>query len=128
MKTFRSESTKMALDRKQFTDCLNELDFCLFKAAEHKDCQGFHKDSELTAVLMLLVRCSSLLRSMLQLFEQDAHDAFQAVMRSFEEAWYLAIFFRYEDQKDRTAKWLAEKTGSWSPPLTELMAFAKGRG
>lgn len=118
----------MALDRNAFRACLDELDRCLFKAAAHPDCEGFHKDSQLTAVLTLLVRCSSLLRSLLQLFESQATDAFQTVLRAFEESWYLAFYFRSADQSTNSAKWLAEAGGSWSPPIGELVAFAKARG
>jgi hypothetical protein len=118
----------MALDQKEFTHCLDELDRCLFDAAAHRDCEGFHKETQLTAVMTLLVRCSSLLRAMLQLFDSGACDAFQAVLRAFEESWYLAFYFRSQDQGGNAARWLAEKGGSWSPPLGELIAFVKARG
>ncbi len=84
----------MAFDLKAFTGCLDELDRCLFDAAAHQDCQGFNKDTQLTAVLTLLVRCSSLFRSLLQLFVSGSTDAFQVVLRAFEESWYLAFYFR----------------------------------
>lgn len=67
----------MALDIKLFTGCLDEIDRCLFNAAAHEDCGGFHRNTQLTAVLTLLVRCSSLLRSLLQLFESVSTDSFK---------------------------------------------------
>jgi len=118
----------VALDRKEVAACLDEIDRELFRAARDPECEGFHKDSQLTAVLILLVRCSSTLRSCLQLFEIEASDAFQVVLRAFEEAWYLATVLRFSDQAGHAAEWLAEKHGSWSPPLKELKAFALQRG
>lgn len=118
----------MPLDIKLFADCLDEMDRCLFNAAAHDDCAGFHKNTQLTAVLTLLVRCSSLLRSMLQLFESGATDSFQVVLRAFEESWYVAFYFRFQDQHVNAAKWQAEVGGQWSPPIGELLEFAKARG
>jgi hypothetical protein len=118
----------VALDRTQFAACLNEVDRCLFNAASHEDCNGFHKNTQLTAVLTLLVRCSSLLRSLLQLFESGATDSFQVVLRAFEESWYVAFYFRFQDQHVTAAKWQAEIGGKWSPPISELVEFAKARG
>src|ERR1700720_2437457 len=115
----------MALHRTEFAACLDEMDHCLFNAAAHEDCGGFHKDTQLTAVLTLLVRCSSLLRSLLQLFESESTDSFQVVLRAFEESWYLALYFRFKDQNVSAAKWQAELPGQWSPPIGELVAFAK---
>jgi len=82
---------------------------------------------DFTAVLTLLVRCSSLLRSLLQLFESGATDSFQVVLRAFEESWYLAFYFRFQDQHVNVAKWQAD-AGQWSPPIGELVEFAKARG
>jgi hypothetical protein len=123
-----AEEDFMALDRAEFAACLDEMDRCLFNAAAHEECNGFHKNTQLTAVLTLLVRCSSLLRSMLQLFESGATDSFQVVLRAFEEAWYIALYFRFQDQHVNAAKWQAEVGGKWSPPISELVEFAKARG
>src|SRR5271156_5874289 len=118
----------MAFDLGEFAASLDELDRCLFRAADHGDCGRFHKSTQLTAVLALLVRSSSLLRSLLKLFEFGATDGFQVVLRAFEESWYLAFYFRVRDQGVNAAKWQAEKTGSWSPPIGELVEFARARG
>ena len=50
------------------------------------------------------------------------------MLRAFEEAWYLAFYLRFGDNSPTASKWLAEKGGSWSVPLGELIAFAKERG
>jgi hypothetical protein len=118
----------MALDFKLFAGCLDEIDRCIFDASTHEDCERFHKDTQLTAVLTLLIRCSSLLRSLMQLFESGATDSFQVVLRAFEESWYLALYFRFKDSNVSAAKWQAEVSGQWSPPLSELVIFAKDRG
>src|SRR5207253_8069328 len=76
----------------------------------------------------LFVRCSSLLRSLLQLFELGATDSFQVVLRAVEESWYLAFYFRFQKQLVNAAKWQAEVGGKWSPPISELVEFAKARG
>lgn len=118
----------MALGCNEVAACLDEIDRELFRAAAHVDCEGFHKDSQMTAVLVLLVRCSSLLRSSLLLFENRASDGFQVVLRAFEEAWYLSVILRFADQADKVRRWHEEENGTWSPPLSELKAFAKERG
>ena len=118
----------MPLEKELIIDCLDEIDRCLFGAGKHDDCQGFHKNTQLTAVLILLVRCSSLLRSLVQLFESGATDSFQVVLRAFEESWYLALYYRFRGQSVNAAKWQAEVPGQWSPPIGELVKFAKGRG
>jgi hypothetical protein len=116
------------LNQKQFLGCLAEVDTVLFKAADNSECQRFHKDTQLTAILLLGVRCSSLLRALLILFDSGATDAFQVVLRAFEEAWYLAFYLRFVDNGTQASKWLAEQGGTWSVPLGDLIAFAKERG
>jgi hypothetical protein len=59
----------MALDPKPILQCLDEVESGLFEAADDNDCQRFHRNSQLTAVLLLLLRTSSLLRSMLLLVQ-----------------------------------------------------------
>ena len=118
----------MPLDYEQIGACLNEIDCALFRVADHHDCKRFNVDSQLTAVVLLLLRCSSLLRSLLILFQSGGTDSFQVVLRAFEEAWYLAFYLRFGDNGPTASKWLAEKGGSWSVPLGELIAFAKERG
>lgn len=118
----------MALDHKQIDSCLNEIDGALFRVADHNDCQRFNVHTQLTAVVLLLVRCSSLLRSMLTLFASGEADAFQVVLRAFEEAWYLAHYLRFAEHTGKAARWLAGENGSWSADLGALMDFARERG
>jgi hypothetical protein len=118
----------MALDRNQFTACLDEIDRTIFKISDHDDCRRFHADSQLTAVLFLLIRCSSLLRSLLTIFLAGEPDAFQVVLRAFEESWYLAHYLRFSENGGRAARWLAGENDSWSADLGMLMNFARERG
>jgi hypothetical protein len=118
----------MTLDHKHIESCLDEIDLNLFRIAEHDACQRFHKDSQLTAVVLLLVRCSSLLRALLTLFQSGEVDAFQVVLRAFEESWYLAHYLRFGENSDKAARWLAGENDSWSADLRALKNFAKERG
>jgi|HubBroStandDraft_6_1064221.scaffolds.fasta_scaffold08451_3 hypothetical protein len=118
----------MALDDKQIESCLNEIDSALFRVAEHKDCQRFNVDSQLTAVVLLLIRCTSLLRSLLTVFLAGETDSFQVVLRAFEESWYLSHYLRFAANSGRAARWLAGENDSWSADLGALMAFARERG
>jgi hypothetical protein len=119
---------KMSLDHKQFDACLNEIDSAIFRLSDHDDCERFNKDSQLSAVVLLLVTCSSLLRSLMIIFRSDAVDAFQVVVRAFEESWYLAHYLRFAENSGRAARWLAGENDSWSADLGALMDFAKERG
>jgi hypothetical protein len=65
---------------------------------------------------------------LVQLFESGATDSFQVVLRAFEESWYLAYHFRFQDQHVNAAKWQAEVGGQWPPPIGELVEFTKARG
>jgi hypothetical protein len=122
------ELPSMAFDHKQIHSCLNEIDHALFKVADHEDCQRFNKDTHLAAVLLLLIRCSSLLRSLLTIFPSGEADAFQVVLRAFEESWYLAHYLRFAENSGRAARWLAGENNSWSADLGALMDFARQRG
>ena len=99
----------LPLDYEQIGACLNEIDCALFRVADHHDCKRFNVDSQLTAVVLLLLRCCSLLRSLLILFQSGETDGFQVVLRAFEEAWYLAFYLRFGDKRPTASKWLAEK-------------------
>jgi hypothetical protein len=118
----------MPFDQKQVLQCLDEIERELFKAAEDVDCQRFHKDTRLTAVILLLLRAQSLLRSLLLLFESSNFDGFDAVLRAFEETWNLAHEFRLEADQAKVTKWLAGQKGTWSAKIPKLVEFALGRG
>jgi hypothetical protein len=119
----------MAIDRDQVVQCLDEVERELFRIADDSDCQKFHKNSQLSATLLLLLRGSSLLRSMLRLVEErELEDGFHLVARGFEETWNLAHDFRLNTHGQRAMNWFAGKDKSWSARIGVLLAFAVGRG
>jgi hypothetical protein len=50
----------MPLDYEQIRQCRDELERELFRIADHDDCSRFHKESQRTTVLLLLIRSASL--------------------------------------------------------------------
>ena len=114
-------------DPKEIRACLDEMEIALFEAADTDDCQRFHKETQLTAVLLLLMRMASLMRSLLLLYEAE-YDGFDAVLRAFEETWFLAHELRLAARHGKGIEWLAKKRDSWKPRLGILIEFAKGRG
>jgi len=116
------------LDPKQVRACLDEIDAELFKVADSDDCQRFHKDTQLTAIVLLLMRASSLMRPLLSLFEQLELDAFDAVLRAWEETWYIAHELRFSASADKSAAWLRKDKDTWSAKIGVLVEFAKKRG
>lgn len=119
----------MAVDCKHVLQCLDEVEHELFRIADHDECQRFHKNNQLTAVLLLLLRTSSLLRSMLHSLQfTDLLDGFHLIARGFEETWNLAHDLRLNAHRDRAARWLAGESNSWSARVGVLLNFAIGRG
>ena len=119
----------MGLDSKHIAQCLDEVERELFRIADHADCQRFHKESQLSALLLLLLRASSLVRSMLlSLLFKDLLDGFHLIARGFEETWNLAHDLRLRAHAGRAARWLAGQNDSWSARLGDIVSFAIGRG
>lgn len=118
----------MALEYKLVLKCLDEVDDELFRVADLPECERFHNDTQLTAVILLLLRTESLLRSLLPLLESKNCDGFDATLRAFEESWNLAHEFRLIARHDRAMQWLARVNGTWSAEIHVLTQFAVGRG
>jgi hypothetical protein len=119
----------MSPDSKHVIQCLDEVEHELFRCADDVECERFHKDSHLTAMLLLLLRTSSLLRSMLLSLQfTDLLDGFHLIARGFEETWNLAYDLRLSAHRDRAARWLARTNKSWSARIDDLLSFAIGRG
>jgi hypothetical protein len=116
------------VDVEEVRKCLGEIDKELFRVADGEDCQRFHKDTQLTVVLLLLLRMSSLMRSLLLLHESADYDGFDAVLRAFEESWFLGHELRLTGRQDKAMDWLAKKKDTWKAKLGVLIEFAKGRG
>jgi len=118
----------MLLDYEQVRRCLDEIENALFTVAETDDCQKFHRDSQLTAVVLLALRMSSLIRSLLALLPSESFDGFDATLRAFEETWYLAHELRLSASHDKAMAWLAGESNAWNAKLAVLLAFGERRG
>ncbi len=119
----------MPFDCKHVLQCLDEVERELIRVADDPECERFHKNSQLTAVLFLLLRTSSLLRSMTLLVQfSDLEDGFHLVARGFEESWNLAHDFRLSDHHNRVTRWLAGQNDTWSARIGVIVKFAIGRG
>jgi hypothetical protein len=116
------------LDYEQIRQCLDEIEAALFIVADGEECQKFHKDTQLTATVLLLLRMSSLIRPLLVLLQSEDFDGFDAVLRAFEESYYLAHEFRLSARNNRAMAWLADDKNSWSPRIDVVKTFIEGRG
>ena len=108
--------------------CLDEIDGELFRIADNDECQRFHKDTQLTAIVLLLMRMSSLGRSLLLLLQSRNFDGFDAALRAFEETFYLAHELRFSASASKAAGWLRGDQDTWSGKIGVLIEFAKKRG
>jgi hypothetical protein len=113
---------------KQILACLDEVEAELFRIADNDECDRFHKDTQLTAMVLLLMRMSSLIRSLLLLLESGSFDAFDPVLRAFEETFYLAHEIRLSASADKATAWLRGNKDTWSGKIGVLVEFAKKRG
>jgi hypothetical protein len=118
----------LKLDAKQVRSCLGEMQSEIFSAAEDAECERFHKDTQLTATLLLIARMVSLIKPLIILQESGDYDAFDGALRAFEETWYLGHELRLVARKDRAIAWLAAKDNSWKAKIGVLIEFAKSRG
>jgi hypothetical protein len=114
-------------DYNQILGCLDELDRELFRVGADQ-CNFLRQQNQLTAVVLLLLRSSSLLRSVLRLYRSEDLDAFDAVRRSFFESWHLAFQFRLENVRGEIGRWFAGESDSWSADLGRLEEYARSRG
>jgi hypothetical protein len=115
-------------DPEQVRGCLREIEAELFRIAEDDACQRFHKDTQLTAIVLLLVRMSSLMWSLLLLLDSGDFDGFDPVLRAFEETWYLALELRLTASAGKASAWLRRDKDVWSGKIGVLIEFAKRRG
>lgn len=117
----------MAPNYDQIFACLDELERELLRVGIER-CEQFQQQSQLTAVLLLLLRSSSLLRSAVRLYRSEYLDAFDAVRRAFFESWQLGFQFRMENGRGEIGRWFAGVADSWSADLQRLDGYARARG
>lgn len=119
---------KAEFEPRQILTCLDEIEAELFRLADGGECERFHKDTQLAAVLLLLMRMSSLIRSLLLLLESGNFDGFDPVLRAFEETFYLGHELRLSVSTEKTAAWLRGDKDTWSGKISVLVEFSKRRG
>jgi len=118
----------MGLNYEQIRQCRDEVERELFMVANHDHCKRFHEETQLTAVVFLLIRCTSLLDSLVLIFQSRNLDGFQPVLRAFEESWNLAHELRLKEQRAKAIKWLAEANNTYLASIPVLNEFVKSRG
>ncbi len=118
----------LPLDHEQIGRCRNEVERELFRVANHDDCKRFHHETQLTAVVLLLIRSASLLQSLFILFQFRNLDGFHSVLRAFEENWNMAHELRLKARQDKATKWLAEANDTYLASIPILNEFVRGRG
>ncbi len=95
-------------------------------------CNKLTDESQLSAFLLLGLRCTSLLKSVLHLIQPTtALAGCDAVERAFLEASHLQLEFRFLDSKTKVAEWFASKGDSWKSDKGKLNSFfqaQKGTG
>jgi hypothetical protein len=94
------------MDYELILRCLNETEQELLRIDAER-CEHLRQNNQLTAVLLLLSRCVSLFRSMVEEFRSERLDAFDAVRRAFLETWLLAMQLRMATAAGEAARWLA---------------------
>lgn len=109
----------MEFQYKKFATLLDEADTELLRILATQ-CKGPSDYSQLSAVLFLLIRASSLLRSALLILEGGRLDAYDAVKRAYWESWALAFEFRLEGSQPKTARWHADKNKNGIPDVKGL--------
>ena len=82
-------------------------------------------DSQLAAVLLLLIRASSLLRASLSLLELGRLDAFDVMRRAHWESWALAYEFRLKGSQSKATKWHKNKNKYGGPDLKKIEEYMR---
>ena len=106
---------------------LNESEVELVKIGVTK-CNRMHDQSQLSAVVFLLIRATSLFRSVLLLLKSGQLDACDAVRRAYLETWLLAFEFRLQKSESKTALWHQGKSKSWVANMQRLAPFLTSQG
>jgi len=107
--------------------CLDETERELLRVGRQRH-EFLHEESQMSAVILLLLRSVSLFRAMLDLFQTRRLDAFDAVRRAYLESWFLAFQLRIQAQNGDAGRWLARRAGSWGADIQRLEDYARDRG
>ncbi|MGP8227594.1 MAG: hypothetical protein ACLQGT_15750 [Terracidiphilus sp.] len=85
-------------------------------------------DTQLAAVLLLLLRASSLLRASLSLLESDQLDAYDVMRRAHWESWALAYEFRLVESLSKSNNWHQNKNKYGIPDFKMLEKYMRSYG
>lgn len=116
----------MPADQKQLLACCQEVEKHFLVVGAQK-CKSLTDNSQLSALLYLLLRSLSLFRSMIHLLKIEQLDALDSVRRSFLETWLLAFEFRMKVSAGKAAKWSSRQGGSWSADIKKLEDYSRSR-
>ncbi len=108
-------------DYKRFTGYLDEAETELLRIQASEGTQ-------LTAVLLLLLRASSLLRASLSLLESSQLDAYDVMRRAQWESWALAYEFRLVESQSKTVNWHKSKNKFGIPDFKNAEKFMRLNG
>jgi hypothetical protein len=117
----------MNFDYKIFAGFLDEAEAELLKIMAAR-CNDASDHSQLAAVLFLLIRANSLLRSALSILEEGRLDAYDAVRRAYWESWALAFEFRLEGSQPKVTHWHTDKNKFGIPDIKKIETYMKLRG
>ena len=117
----------MELNYKTLIGYVTEVEIEVLGIGDRK-CNKFEDESQLCAVLMLVIRASSLLRSVLAALENDQLDAYDAVRRAYLETWFLALDFRLKESEQKAFAWHRRRGDTWSAEIKLLEQYAKKKG
>ncbi len=114
-------------DYRRFAGYLDEADSELLRLIASK-CRGVSDNSQLAAVLFLLIRSSSLLRASLSILEWGRLDAYDTVRRAYWESWALAFEFRLDGSQPKATKWHEDKNKFGIPDVKKVEDYLKSQG
>lgn len=79
-------------------------------------------------MIFLLIRATSLFRSVLSELAHGSLDAYDAVRRAYLETWLLAFDLRLEASQAKAARWHTGQPQSWSPDIQRLQEYLRLQG
>jgi hypothetical protein len=108
-------------DYKSFTGYLDEAEAELLRIR-------IVDNTQLAAVLLLLVRASSLLRVSLSLLELGQLDAYDVMRRAHWESWALAYEFRLVESQSKSNNWHQNKNKYGIPDFKKIEKYMRSYG
>jgi hypothetical protein len=117
----------METDHAAYSGYLDEVEVELLRIGTAK-CNCLRDQSQLSAVIFLLIRAGSLLRSVLSILDNGRLDAGDAIRRAYLETWLLAFEFRLEGSQPKTILWHQGRKDAWRLALKKIEAYTRSQG